>query len=171
MRISKVVGCTLVALALAVLLSSFSLPAFAQEAAGAGATETPKTATTAKERDIRRFLVITGASQLARQTVRQMVEVYRKTMPEVPESFWTEFIAEFDSDDLVEQLVPVYDKNLSHDDIKALITFYESPAGRRYSQALPTIAAESEAVGRAWGEELANRVNARLAAEGRSTSN
>lgn len=150
------------AFSLAVTLAgSFDNSALAQQAA----TETSE-GETAKERDIRRFLEITGASQLARQTVKQMVAVYRRTMPDVPESFWKEFVAEFDADDLVEQLVPVYDKHLSHEDLRALITFYESPAGQRYSKALPKIASESEAVGRRWGDELAKRVNARLRADG-----
>lgn len=119
-----------------------------------------------KERDIRRFLEITGARQLAAQTLKQTIGVYRKSMPNVPAKFWDELIAQFDASELIDQLVPVYDKHLSQEDLTALIAFYESPAGRSYTRALPKISADSSAVGQRWGEAMAKRVNKKLSEAG-----
>jgi hypothetical protein len=120
----------------------------------------------AKERDIRKFLKITGSAELAEQTMRQMVDLYRRQMPQVPAKFWDDFLAEAKGADLLDLLVPVYDQNLSHDDIKALIAFHESPAGKRYTAALPKITAESQAAGEKWGMALGQRVLKKLQEEG-----
>ncbi len=120
----------------------------------------------AKEKDIRRFLKVTGAAELATQTMKQMVGMYKQQMPQVPAKFWDDFLKEAKAENLIDLLVPIYDKNLSHDDVKALIKFHESPAGKRYTAALPKITAESQAAGQQWGMALGQKVFQKLQEEG-----
>jgi uncharacterized protein len=65
----------------------------------------------------------------------------------------------------VDLIVPVYDRNLTHDDIKELIRFYETPTGRKFVSVLPKITQESMAVGEKWGRDLAMRVMTKLQAQ------
>lgn len=154
----------IIALTAAFAFSSFSVaaPAQAQEKADA---KTEKKVS-AKEKDIRKFLKVTGAAKLAEQSMRQMVQLYKRQMPQVPAKFWDDFLKEARGEDLLDLLVPIYDKNLSHDDIKALIKFHESPAGKRYVAALPQITAESQTAGEKWGMALGQKVVEKLRAEG-----
>ncbi len=42
-------------------------------------------------------------------------------------------------EDIINDMIPYYDKYLSNEDIKAIIAFYETPAGKKYLDAAPKI--------------------------------
>jgi uncharacterized protein len=120
---------------------------------------------TPKQKDIRKLLKITGSGELGTQVMGQMMTNMKKAMPQVPEKFWGDFMKEVRTDELVDLIVPVYDRNLTHDDIKELIRFYETPTGRKFVSVLPKITQESMAVGEKWGRDLAMRVMTKLQAQ------
>jgi uncharacterized protein len=120
---------------------------------------------TQKEKDIRKLLKITGSGELGQQVMAQMMTNFKKAMPQVPEKFWSDFMKEVKTDELIELIVPVYDRNLSEGDIKELIRFYESPTGKKFVSVLPKITQESMAVGEKWGRDLGQRVMNKLQAQ------
>jgi uncharacterized protein len=122
------------------------------------AQESQKQPETQKQKDIRKLLKITGSGELGTQVMSQMIGSMKKTMPQVPEKFWGDFMKEVHTDELVDLIVPVYDRNLTHDDVKELIRFYESPTGKKFVSVLPKITQESMVVGEKWGRELAMKV-------------
>jgi uncharacterized protein len=142
-------------LALALLCAG---PAMAQQAQGQAQGEDAA----AKRQDIRRLLEVTGSAQLGQQILGQMMETFKKASPDVPESFWNEMMKEFDSATMIDLIVPVYEKHLTHEDVKGLIAFYESPLGRKVTSVLPVIAQESMQAGQQWGMDIARRVQQRL---------
>jgi hypothetical protein len=117
---------------------------------------------TQKQKDIRKLLKITGSGELGTQVMGQMIGNMKKAMPQVPEKFWADFMKEVHTDELVDLIVPVYDRNLTHDDVKELIRFYESPTGKKFVSVLPKITQESMVVGEKWGRELAMKVMTKL---------
>jgi hypothetical protein len=123
---------------------------------------------TQKQKDIRKLLKITGSGELGTQVMSQMVGNMKKAMPQVPEKFWGDFMKEVRTDELVDLIVPIYDRNLSHDDVKELIKFYESPTGKKFVSVLPKITQESMGVGEKWGRDLAERVIKKLQAQQQS---
>lgn len=115
-----------------------------------------------KQNDIKKLLVISGSNELGKQMMQQMIESFKGVLPNVPDNFWREFMNEADMDDLMNRMVPVYDKYLSHDDIKELVKFYESPAGKKYVKVLPQISKESMTIGQEWGEQVGEKVLKKL---------
>ena len=105
--------------------------------------------------EIRKLLKLTGAGQLGVQTAQQMMVSLRPLIPSAPDSFWKEFGARLDPDELVEMVVPIYAKHLSPQDVKDLIAFYESPAGKHLTAAQPHILQESMMAGQQWGQKIA----------------
>jgi uncharacterized protein len=120
---------------------------------------------TQKQKDIRKLLKITGSGELGTQVMHQMVGSMKKAMPQVPEKFWGDFMKEVRTEELVDLIVPIYDRNLSQDDVKELIKFYETPTGKKFVSVLPKITQESMVVGEKWGRELAERVVKKLQAQ------
>jgi hypothetical protein len=118
-----------------------------------------------KQKDIRKLLQITGSGELGTQVMNQMVGSMKKAMPNVPEKFWGDFMKEVHTDELINLIVPIYDRNLTHDDVKQLIKFYESPTGKKFVAVLPKISQESMVVGEKWGRDLAQRVIHKLQAQ------
>lgn len=132
----------------------------------AGTCARPTASDPRKLADIRAFLRLTGAVQLGQQSMLQMLQSYRAVMPQVPDRFWQDFQKELDEETMLSILVPIYDKHLSHDDIKALLTFYRSDAGQRFLAALPDIQRESRHAGQRFGLAISRRLEQRLRAEG-----
>jgi len=117
---------------------------------------------TQKQKDIRKLLKITGSGELGTQVMGQMIGNMKKAMPQVPDKFWNDFMKEVHTEELVDLIVPVYDRNLTHDDVKELIRFYESPTGKKFVSVLPKITQESMTVGEKWGRDLAMKVMTKL---------
>src|SRR5512138_3725849 len=150
-----------------VLAASAALFLLASPALAAPAGGTDK----ARHDDIRKLPTLTGASQLGGQTAQQMMVALRPLIPSAPESFWKEFGARLNPDELVEMVVPIYAKHLSPQDVKDLIAFYESPAGKHLTAAQPLILQESMAAGQAWGQKIAQELVQAAKAKGFEVKN
>ena len=111
-----------------------------------------------KRADARRLLELTGATELAQQLVDPLLDSFRKSMTGVPPEFWDKIRERFKMSDLTETIVDIYVEELSHEDIAALVAFYESPNGQRFTAALPTITSKSQEAGRIYGEKMAREV-------------
>jgi len=118
----------------------------------------------AKEADIRRLLDVVGAKASVAQIMRAMTESLKPTLTQalppgeyrakLVDLFTTEFLSRADPQHLMNMAVPVYDKNFTHEEIKGLIRFYETPLGRKSASVLPRLTIELSEAGRKWGEEL-----------------
>ena len=132
-----------------------------------GKTTATKTKTgTNKTADIKTLLTLTKSGELAVSMMQEMINAYRQNLPQVPEEFWTKFAKKVNTEDLMEMLVPIYDRHLTHADVTSLIDFFQSPVGKKLVSVQPEIMKESMQVGQAWGEKLANEVTVELQKQG-----
>jgi uncharacterized protein len=118
----------------------------------------------AKEADIRRLLEITGAKNLAKQMMGDMGNnikplvmnslppgTYREKLVDL---FFEKFQSKANGGVLVDMAVPLYDKYLTHEEVKGLLQFYSTPLGQKAISVLPKLSGEMQQQGRAWGEKL-----------------
>lgn len=137
------------------------LAAFPQEAAAAPAQGKIDPA---KEADIRKLLEVTGAKDLALQTMGTMEKNIRPMLSaslppgdyreQLIDLFFTKFHSKVQTQQIVEMAVPVYDKYFSDDEIKGLTQFYGTPLGHKTLQVLPKLMGELQAQGSEWGQRL-----------------
>lgn len=125
-------------------------------------TTAPADEAAAKRQDIRKLLEVTGSAKLGQQVLAQMMNTFRSTNPKVPDEFWDQVQKEFDSGSLIDLVVPIYEKHLTHEDIRGMLSFYESPLGRKLIEVTPAITQESMTAGQQWGLEIAKRIQKRL---------
>lgn len=128
------------------LLSSvlfFSLPAFSKPAS---------------QENIRKLMEITGAGEMGIQMMNQMLPALKQMIPDAPEEFWTDVMAEVDGNQIIELVIPVYQKYLSEEDVTAINAFYNTPAGKNLIQVQPAILQESMMLGQEWGQGIAEKV-------------
>jgi hypothetical protein len=127
--------------------------------------------TEAKRQDVLRLLDLTGAFRIGQifssTIVRQMGDMLRSARPDIPadvmdvlpqavdEVIATEMTASGGFADLV---VEVYHRHFTHEDVRGLIAFYETPLGRKLSAALPAMTQESMQAGMKWGAGIAPRI-------------
>ncbi len=158
---NKIAAATVISLG--ILFAAGPVPA--QKGSSPGkATQTLAKAT--KQDDIRRLLAITGSAKLSEQMMRQMVDAMKPAMPGVPDSFWDKFLKEAKSEELVELMIPVYDKKFSREEIRKITEFYETPAGKKFVEKTPEIVAESMKIGQEWGRQLAQEIVEQAKKEG-----
>jgi hypothetical protein len=133
----------------------------AAQAAAAKQTPAPTTAAVdpVKDADIRALLELVGARDQVQDSVRQTAEQYReKLLASVPnndkgQAFVNTAISEyekrFDVDRVNEQLVVLYDKHYTDEEIKNLLQFYGSPLGQKVAAESPKIFREIQETTRA----------------------
>jgi len=120
----------------------------------------------AKPEDVMKLLEATNGVAMGKQVVSRMIEVLSKSSPTVPDTIWAEFENLVSWDSLTLMLVPVYQRYLSKDDIRSLIRFYESSAGKHLIAAQPLILQESMSIGQKMGEEVMTRIVTKLKEKG-----
>lgn len=118
-----------------------------------------------KLQDIHKLMEITGAAALGAQVMQQLIPTFRQSMPNVPQKFWDDFSKEANPNELVDRVAVIYDKYLTHEEVRQIIKFYETPVGKKLVSVLPQVTQESMVVGQNWGRELGERVVKRLQAE------
>jgi hypothetical protein len=119
-----------------------------------------------QETEIRKMIQLTGMMKMMEQMKDQMLTSLKQGSPAgVPEEFWDKARKKMKVEDLIEQIIPLYAKYYSVEDIKAINAFYESPAGQRLLAQLPQLMQESMKIGQAWGQKAAQEVVAELQAE------
>src|SRR6266849_6997194 len=112
-----------------------------------------------KETDIRSLMELVGARDLVQDGASNAIEQSReKLLVTVPnndkgQAFVNAFAAsyqkKFDADRVTEQLVGIYDKHFTEDEIKGLLQFYGSPLGQKVAAEMPKITRELQAATRA----------------------
>jgi hypothetical protein len=95
----------------------------------------------AKDADIRALLELAGARDQIEDAITTSAEQYRKNLlATVPNndkgqtfvnSVINEYQKSYDLDEVVNQLVAIYDKHYSDDEIKGLLQFYGTPFGQK----------------------------------------
>jgi hypothetical protein len=128
-----------------------------------------------KEADIRQLLQVTNAAGIAAQSMDQMEKIIRPTISrslppgdyrdKLVDLFFEKFRSKRSPDQLVDLIVPIYDKYYSDDEIKGLIQLYQTPLGKKMLAVLPNVMAESQAAGAAWGQDLGRQSMLEVLAE------
>jgi len=120
----------------------------------------------AKEADIHRLVDLAGTKTAMTQIIDGMEKNMRPWVTSsLPDGDYREklvdlFLGKFhdhltaEIPQLVDSAVPLYDKYFSHEDIKGLIRFYETPLGQKALSALPKLSMEIQAEGMKLGEKL-----------------
>lgn len=91
-----------------------------------------------KKKDIVKLLKLMGNYEVAEKVIEYTIRPM-KMMANVPEGYWETVKKMFDPMDLIEMNAKAYDKYFTHDEIKVLVRFYESPAGKKHQKLLVPI--------------------------------
>jgi hypothetical protein len=111
---------------------------------------------------IREYFLIGNLDQTWKQPLNQIVQMVRRTSPPwIPESYWQDVEKTLKASNLLEQIIPIYQRYYSQEDMDALITFYRSPVGQRLMAASPLAIADSQSIAAAAFHKIDLEVAAR----------
>jgi len=121
------------------------------------AQQNPDDAAATKE-DIQRYLEVTHSRQMMGQMVEAMMkpmhqmvhEQFEKDKDKLPADFETRMTKMMDDtmrsfpwDDMIQSMIPVYQKHLTKGDVNAMAAFYSTPTGQKLLKEMPQIMAEA----------------------------
>jgi uncharacterized protein len=118
-----------------------------------------------KRKEVDELLRLTGLEKLMTQMRDQMITSMTSGNTRIPPEVVKRLSAKMDIREVLEKIVPIYDKYYSLEDLRAVNAFYASPAGQKVLSSLPQVMQESMAVGQQWGEKAGRELAAELAAE------
>jgi hypothetical protein len=128
-----------------------------------------------KDSDIRSLMELIGAHDQVQDAVNNSSEQFKeKLLATVPnndkgQAFVTSFVEsyqkKFDVDQLTEQVLAIYDKHYTDDEIKTLLQFYGSPVGQKFAAETPKIVREIQAASRTTGAKAAKEALQALKAQ------
>lgn len=137
-----------------------------------------------KKRLIDEMLVQAGQSaknvgqQMSTMFTSQMISAIKQAKPDVDAKVFdivqdeiTKTInMEINKGTFFEMLYPIYDQYFTQEDLKAIIAFNNTPAGKKAIKVMPLITRDSMVAGQKWGASLnpilQERLSKRLKAEG-----
>lgn len=136
-----------------------------------GAVQAAETVPPAKDADIRKLLEVTGAlkigNMMTESVVKQMSESFAQSRPDFPAALVDSLAMDVSrifsqgisvKGGLMDQMVPLYHRQFTHEEIKGLLAFYQSPLGKKVAQTLPALTQESMKLGQEWGEALGPKI-------------
>lgn len=112
----------------------------------------------ANEASVKQLMTLTGADQLGVQTINTMMAELKPLLPMASETFWNEVKQEATAEELINKVIPIYQKHLTQTEIEAAIAFYQTPVGKKLIATQPQIRKESTTAMQTWGKSLAKTI-------------
>ena len=114
-----------------------------------------------KREDILQLLEVSGLLTQMEYIKDGVINPYSRmislTYSKVPEAFWNEFnelIGKEEMGLLLDRIVVIYNKHMSHKVIKQLITMFSTLFWEEWKQKMPAISKEAGLIGSKWTQEL-----------------
>ena len=108
----------------------------------------------------------TGVAKAAISAMQNIVDTYKKTYPAIDPAIWDEFNSQFNAEDLITLIIPIYDKYYTEKDLDQLIVFYKSPLGQKLIATMPGVMKDSMEAGQRWGKGISEKILRKLKEKG-----
>src|SRR5256885_8737395 len=105
-----------------------------------------------KDSDIRSLLELIGALDMIQEAANNSTEQYRQKLISLApnddkaqdsvNSYLAAFQKQYDTDAIADQLVAIYDKHYTEEEIKGMLQFFGSPLGQKVAAEMPKISKE-----------------------------
>ena len=120
---------------------------------------------------LNKMMDVSGTTASYQTMINQMITLFKAQQPNASAEVMAnmeQVLKEFSMSKLVDKLVPVYQKHMTEKDLKGIIAFYETPAGKVYAAKVPLIMQESMLAGQQWGAEVGAEMERRMQAASKS---
>jgi hypothetical protein len=114
---------------------------------------------------LKKMFEVSGTEDSYKTAITQMIGMFKEQYTDVSAELWTDLEKEFlktSLNDLVDMLVPVYNKYLTQSDLEEMIKFYQTPAGKKFAKSTPLIMQESMEIGQQWGTKIGQEFDRKI---------
>ncbi len=114
---------------------------------------------------LQKMFKVAGTEEIYEASIKQMFSFYKQQFQDTDTTLFVNLEQEFlktSLDELIEMLLPVYQKYLTVEDLNGMIEFYKSPVGQKFAKSIPMITQESMQVGQQWGMKIGQDIMKKL---------
>jgi uncharacterized protein len=115
---------------------------------------------------VRQLFNMVHMNQVFSQMSTQMAEVMHQALPCVPASYWQGFLDTRSTDELMNRMLPIYQRHFTAEEFDGVLKFYSSPIGQKMLAEMPTAMAEGMQIGKQWGQQRAQQMAQELQLQG-----
>ena len=115
-----------------------------------------------KKADIYELMKLDGQTKQAAEMYQEIFKTFKTSNPSVPATAWEEIKGETNTNPLLEDLAAIYDKYLSHEDVKNLIAFKKTSIEQRFSTVQTKMSQDMARTCCLWGQKLAVTIQKKL---------
>jgi hypothetical protein len=123
--------------------------------------------------DVKRLVEATGVVDRELRSMEPLLARMKQQMPNVPEKVWKEVEVEFRKvftrEMIIEMYAPIYSRHFEPGEVKRLLTFYNSPVGKKLVAETPMIEMEAFLDGMRRGINIGEKIREMLKSRGYST--
>jgi len=135
--------------------------AFAQTSPSPDASVGPAKIDPEKKQLLLKLLSQTKEVEMAQERIAQAMVGMKQLMVRMPPKYWEKYQSLMSETELRDRLMEVYDKRYTTDEIKSLIAFYDTPAGKKMSENAVPILRDSMAI----AQEMSRRASTAVMSE------
>lgn len=152
------------------LIRQFTLGAAMLLVASTTRAQSPATSAGADSVKMRLVHELMTASHVVDNMMNVMhdgLPMQRAANPQVPAEFWDRFMAAVTArrPELDSAMAVIYAKYFTDDDLRQLLTFYQTPVGRKLLDVQPAVTRDAMQVGQQWGKRLGLEVATQMMKE------
>lgn len=108
--------------------------------------------------NIKKLLEFNGGTKSYEKSIFTIIDAIKHLVPNYrDENLKTENITDI-VNDIQDQIIPIYDKYFTNDEILGIIEFYKTPIGQIYLTKMGAVAIESMQIGNNYGEIIYKRL-------------
>ena len=129
------------------------------------ASFTVKTQADSFDSDIMKMQQVNGSNASANALFPRIIAQLKQSKPDVPEAQWASLkmdVFDVEITSLNEQLIPVFKKYYTQEEVKAIIAFYETPVGKKMAETTPKMMMEQMQVTQTWAMGLMGKMQSYL---------
>ncbi|KEQ31291.1 hypothetical protein N180_03335 [Pedobacter antarcticus 4BY] len=118
---------------------------------------------------LKKMMQVSGSEVAYKGVINQMITMFKEKQSNVPKEFWDEVAIEMNKDalnQLINLVLPIYQKHLTEDDLTGVIAFYDTPVGKKFAEKTPVITQESMIAGQEWDLQIGQQVIDKLRNKG-----
>jgi hypothetical protein len=119
-----------------------------------------------KEQDIIYLLKTSGTADFAYIIIDDVIQNYKQYLADTPDGYWEKIAVKTDIMPFIHAIVPVYDKRFTHEEIKQLIAFFDSPIGNKWALSLKDMNQEVMKQANLFGQNIFSEINKILIKDG-----
>jgi len=106
-----------------------------------------------KKAYIRQLMFANGTIESHHHTIESIIETIRLVVPETIDITLADI-----AEDVLNEIIPIYDNHFTEEQIIELIKFYKSDIGKTYLENMGSVAVESMKVGERMGTIISERI-------------